>query len=187
VRSLAFLLIAACAWADLDAVGKQMLDPLREQTLHPAELMARLQLRPDSIVADVGAGPGFLTVPLARAVPKGFVLATDINAEYLAVAARRSKEAGLKNVRPRLVAPEHPGLEVRSFDLIVLCQVDHYLADRVAYFAELVAALRSGGRIVLVNYLRNREAALAAAAKAGLRVVEEWHPSPPFFAAILKP
>ena len=74
----ALLLLASLTWADLDAVGKQMLDPLREQTLHPTELVARLKLRSDAVVADVGAGPGFLTVPLARAVPRGSVIAPDL-------------------------------------------------------------------------------------------------------------
>jgi tRNA A58 N-methylase Trm61 len=150
-------------------------------------MVARLELRPDAVVADVGAGPGFLTLPLARAVPRGSVIATDIRADYLAVATERAAAAGLRNVRTRVVPRDHPGLAPRSVDVIVLCQVDHYLKDRAAYFAELTAALRPGGRIILVNYERNREAALAAARKVGWRIVEEWQPSPPFFLVILTP
>jgi SAM-dependent methyltransferase len=181
---LACMLAATLA---LDGMGRQMLDPLREQTLRPTELVARLKLRADATVADVGAGPGFLTLPLARAVRKGTVLATDIRADYLAVAAERAADAGLPNVRTRVVPPDHPQLEAHSLDLILLCQVDHYLADRVAYFAELLPALRPGGRVVLVNYVRNREAAIEAAHKVGLQIVDEWRPSPPFFMAILRP
>jgi ubiquinone/menaquinone biosynthesis C-methylase UbiE len=182
---LVFLLLASVA--DLDAIGKQMLDPLREQTLHPSELVARLKLRPDDVIADVGAGPGFLTIPIARAVPSGSVIATDIRADYLEVAAQRAAAAKLRNVRTQVVAADHPGLDARSVDLIILCQVDHYLGDREAYFGELLTALRPGGRIALVNYRRNRDAALTAARRVGLRIVDEWRPSPPFFAVILQP
>jgi SAM-dependent methyltransferase len=171
----------------LDAQGRAMLDPLREESLRPGELVARLRLRPDAIVADVGAGPGFLTLPLARAVPRGYVLATDVRQDYLTVNAARAAAAGLRNVKTRVIPADRPALDVRSVDVALLCQVDHYLADRATYFAALVPALRPGGRVVLINYVRYRDADLAAAEKAGLRVVDQWQPSPPFFMLVMEP
>src|SRR5438105_5885682 len=82
----------------LDPQGRAMLDPIRTQALHPEELVTRLHLAPDATVADVGAGPGFLTLYLARAVPKGQVIAADIRDDYLAVTAARAARAGLSNV-----------------------------------------------------------------------------------------
>jgi ubiquinone/menaquinone biosynthesis C-methylase UbiE len=183
------MVLAMPAWAEpaLDGMGRQMLDPLREQILHPAELVSRLSLRPDARVADVGAGPGFLTLTLARAVPRGTVLATDIRADYLAVAAERAAAAGLRNVRTRVVPPDRPALDARSIDVAILCQVDHYLADRAVYLTALVPALKPGGRIVIVNYAEHRDAVLAAARRAGLRVVDEWQPSVGFFVVALRP
>ena len=188
LRAIVMVGIAAIAAAHppLDGMGKAMLDPIREQALRPAELVTRLRLPPDAAVADVGAGPGFLTLPLARAVPRGTVLATDIRADYLEVAAERARAAGLHNVKMRVVPADRPALEPRSLDLILLCQVDHYLADRVSYFKALADALKPGGRIVLVNYARNREPAVTAVAKVGLRVIDEWMPSPAFFVIVVK-
>jgi ubiquinone/menaquinone biosynthesis C-methylase UbiE len=182
--------LAGVAFGDapaLDAQGRAMLDSLREEALRPAALIARLALAPDDVIADVGAGPGFLTLPLARAVPRGRVIATDVRADYLAVAAERAARAGLENVRTRVVPADRPGLDPRSINLAILCQLDHYLKDRAAYFAALVPALRRDGRIALINYARYREADLAAARAAGLRVVDEWAPSPPFFLLVLAP
>jgi hypothetical protein len=71
-------------------------------------------------------------------------------------------------------------------DLVLLCQVDHYLIDRARYFAALLPALRPRGRLVLVNYRRHRAADLAAAHEVGLRVLDEWSPSPPFFVMVLQ-
>jgi 2-polyprenyl-3-methyl-5-hydroxy-6-metoxy-1,4-benzoquinol methylase len=172
---------------ELDSQGRMMLDALREEALHPRELIARIGLRAGDVVADVGAGPGFLTLPLARALPKGRVLATDVQPTYLAVLTRRATAAGVRNVQTRVVRPDEPGLEPKAFDVILLCQVDHYLKDRAAYLSALVPALRPGGRIVLVNYTRYRDADRVAAQAAGLQIVDEWTPSPPFFMMAVRP
>src|SRR5262245_11016425 len=140
--ALALTLLAACAGDDgaaaLDPAGRLMLDPLREQALHPESLVPRLALRRDAVVADVGAGPGFLTLPPAPAVPEGKVIATDVRPAYLAVAARRAARAGLRNVETRAAPPEDPALPAGAIDLALLCQVDHYLADRARYLAALI-------------------------------------------------
>jgi ubiquinone/menaquinone biosynthesis C-methylase UbiE len=184
--SLAVVVALGPALGDeLDPVERTMLDPLREQALHPRELIARLQLAPTAVIADVGAGPGFLTLPLAAAVPRGRVIATDVRAEYLATLARRARAAGVANVETRVVPADRPALDAASIDLALLCQVDQYLPDRVAYLRELKRALKPHGRVVLVNYARFRDADLAAARAASLRVVDEWAPSPPFFVLTL--
>lgn len=71
-----------------------------------------------------------------------------------------------------------------SMDLVLLCQVDHLLADRVAYFKKLVVGLRRGGRVVIINRDQYRAAAVAALEAAGLRAGESWQPSPGFFSMI---
>jgi SAM-dependent methyltransferase len=186
---LAFAALVGCSPTPppLDPQGRAMLDPIRLEALRPEALIAQLELRSADVVADVGAGPGFLTVPLARAVPSGHVIATDVRADYLAVASARAAEAGLRNVATRVVAPDRPGLDDRSVDVAVMCQVDHALADRAAYFARVARSLRPGGRIALVNYVRYRAPDEAAARAAGLKVVRTFSPSPPFFLLILAP
>jgi predicted O-methyltransferase YrrM len=169
----------------LDTRGRAMLDPLREQMLQPSALIRELDLPPEAVVADIGAGPGFLTLPLARALPRGRVIATDIEPKYLEILQTRARRAGLHNVETRVVRPEAPGLAPSSVDLALLCQVDHALADRARYFAALLPALKPGGRIALVNYQRYRAADLAAAHVVDLECVHEWTPSPPFFGMLL--
>jgi hypothetical protein len=70
---LVLLLVTSCeqgsSKAPLDYEGRKLLDPVRFEALRPAELIQRLELRSDARVADIGAGPGFLTLLLARAVP----------------------------------------------------------------------------------------------------------------------
>jgi ubiquinone/menaquinone biosynthesis C-methylase UbiE len=171
----------------LDAVGRMMMDPLRNQALDPPALIARLDLAPDAVVADVGAGPGFLTIPLARAVSRGRVIATDIEPAYLDFLAAKAREQRIVNIETKVVGATDPGLAPGSVDLALLCQLDHGLADRTTYFAELVRVLRPGGRIALVNYQRYRDADLTAARAANLQLLDEWSPSPPFFLLVFAP
>src|SRR5260370_23748418 len=138
------LLAVTTGVAALDFQGSLMLDPRRTVELAPRALIERLALPADARVADVGAGPGFLTLVLAQAVPAGRVIATDIRPDYLAVAADRARRAHLRNVETRLVPAEHPLLAPASLDLALLCQVDHHLGDRERYFVELARALRPG-------------------------------------------
>jgi predicted O-methyltransferase YrrM len=188
------LLLSACheprdprALETLDVVGQSMLAPVREEALAVPALIERLALPVDATIADIGAGPGFLTLPLARAVRDGQVIATDIRRDYLDALAVRAHAAGLDNVTTRVVSAGSPGLAIASVDLALLCQVDHALADRAEYFRALVPALRRGGRIALVNYLRYREADREAAARAALAVVDEWEPSGAFFLMVVAP
>ena len=171
----------------LDAAGQRMLDPIRLEALALPKLIERLQLRSSFVVADIGAGPGFLTLPIAHAVKDGMVIATDVRADYLAVLEQRAQAENLSNVKTRVVRPDDPGLEPSSVDLAILCQVDHALVDRTAYFRALIPALRPGGRIVLINFARYKDADLEAAKGASLEVVDAWDPSPPFFSLFLAP
>lgn len=174
--------LTSAAFAATDT-GADMLDPIRVELLRPAELLARLHLRPGDRVADIGAGPGFFTLPLAEKAAE--VIATDIRADLLAVANARAQAAHLRNVRVKQVAPTETGLEPRSMDLVFMCQVDHLLATRAAYFRDVAAALRPGGRIAVVNRATFRDPVRRAASVAGLRIVDEWSPSPLMFAMVL--
>jgi SAM-dependent methyltransferase len=168
----------------LDGAGRAMLDPIRVEALRPDALLARLGLAPDAQVADVGAGPGFFTLRLARLVPRGRVLATDVRADYLAYLKRAAGAAGLSNIEVRVVSGDDAGLAPGSLDLILLSQVDHLVRERARLLAPLVAALRPGGRLVVVNYVRFRAPLEAAALAAGLIASDQWSPSPPFYVEI---
>lgn len=170
-----------------DPATKMLLDPLRNEALQPEKLIGWLGLQKSAVVADIGSGPGFLTLPLARAVPAGRVIATDVNPRFLATLAERAAQAGLHNIETRRTAPDDPELASGSIDLALLCQVDQFLPNRADYFRALVRALEPGGRIALVNFQRFQKDDRAAAAEAGLKVIAEHEPSPPFFLLLLAP
>ena len=152
----------------------------------PDLLVAALHFGPGAVVADVGAGTGYLTHRLAaRAGTGGHVTATDIDAAALArIGPSRPGEAPIET---RLVSPDDPGLEPARYDLILLSQVDQLLADRAGYLRKLAAALAPTGRIALSNRRVFRAPVLQAAAQAGLRPVAEYDALPIHFLIELAP
>ncbi len=143
--------------------------------------MAALHIMPGAVVADVGAGGGYLTHRLAAAAgPNGRVVATDIDGSSLQrIGASAPGEAPITT---RTVAPDAPNLEPGRYDLILLSEVDQLLADREAYLRLLVPALKPGtGRVAVSNRRVHRAALLAAAERAGLALRSEYDVLPAHF------
>ena len=68
------------------------------------------------MVADIGAGSGAFTLPLAKAVPNGRVYAVDIDQGLVDHSAKKAREAKAANVRAVLGAftdPKLPGARRR--------------------------------------------------------------------------
>ena len=152
----------------------------------PDLLLAGLALHPGAVVADVGAGRGYLTPRLARAVgASGKVVATDIDAAALAAIAPAGP--GDAAVETRVVQPDAPGLEPATYDLILLAEVDHLLPERASYLRRLAAALAPGGRIAVSNRPLYRAPLLEAATRAGLTVASESRELPAHFLVLLTP
>ena len=81
--------------------------PERDQEEAPRRLIATLGLKPGMVVADIGAGSGYLSFPMARAVgPRGKVLAVDIQPEMLAIIREKARKGGAKE---RADDPRHRG------------------------------------------------------------------------------
>ena len=135
----------------------------------PQRLIAALQLSPGDVVAEVGAGGGYLTLQLARTVgPAGQVVATDIDGPALAALRERAQAEGISQIQTRLVTATEPGLEPGRYQLILLAQVDHLLGDRAAYLRALLPALSAAGRIAVSNREQHLTALCQAAAAAQL-------------------
>jgi ubiquinone/menaquinone biosynthesis C-methylase UbiE len=116
------------------------------------EAVARLGLAPGAVVADIGAGSGVFTVPLARAVPQGRVYAVDIDQGLVDHLARRAEEARAANVKPVLGAFTDPRLPARDVDVAFIFDVLHHIEDRATYLRSLAGYLRPGGRIAVIDF-----------------------------------
>jgi arsenite methyltransferase len=121
-------------------------DPSRDEWQKPHEVVMALKLRPDEVIADIGAGTGYFSRRFARHAGK--VLAVDIDAKLLELAAKDAPPS-LTTV---LASPDDPKLAEHSVDTVFFCDVLHHIANRPAYYAKLKSALKPGGRIVIVDF-----------------------------------
>ncbi len=127
--------------------------PEREDFQKTEEIMKRLAFKPGEKVADIGAGSGYFTIPIAKAVgPEGVVWAIDIRRELLDYIADRLEEEKLENVRLQLVDPDDPQLPLGKVDTILLIDTWHYIRNP-EYAKKLRPGLAAGGRVVVIDYI----------------------------------
>ena len=127
--------------------------PQRVASLRIDEVVGSVGLRPGQTVADIGAGSGLFSVPLARAVgPTGRVYAVEIDAGFFPQIRKRAGAAGVSNVETVLGQFTDPALPMKPIDLAFFHDVLHHIADRPAYLATVARYLAPDGRIVVVDY-----------------------------------
>ncbi len=127
--------------------------PAREQEERTDLLVDALGLAPGEVVADVGAGTGYLARRMAaRVAPGGRVLAVDVQPRMVELLRQRVASAGLSNVEPRLGAVDDVGLPAGSVDVAVMVDVYHELEYPFEVLASIIRALKPGGRVIFVEY-----------------------------------
>lgn len=126
--------------------------PARLAGLKVDDVIARLQLKPGNVVADLGAGSGIFSVPLARAVgPGGKVYAVDIDQGLVDYIGQRVKAENVTNVRTVLGQFGDPALPGIDVDVAFLHDVLHHIEDRPGYLKQVVRYLTPAGRIAIVE------------------------------------
>lgn len=136
---------------DAEAWAEQFDDPSRDAWQRPEAVLDFMDLPDDARVADLGAGTGYFAVRLARRVPRGRVLANDIEPDMVRYLGERAAREGLENVIPVQGKPDDPSLP-EDVDVAFMCNVAHHIEDRAGYFRKLAARLRPGGRVVVVDF-----------------------------------
>jgi predicted methyltransferase len=130
----------------------------RDRVGEAEEVMELAGVKPGMSVADVGAGEGYYTVRLARAVgAKGRVLAEDIRPQIRDELGERVQREKLDNVAVKLGTPDNPMLPAGSFDRVFLVHMYHEVQSPYAFLWHLRDGVKPNGLIVVVD--SNREVA----------------------------
>src|SRR5919108_2965181 len=171
---------------ELAGALKRQLNPQRARWQKPARLVRALGLRRGQMVAEIGAGPGYFTARLARAVgPSGHVFAVDPEAAVLDVLRKRLARAGVRNVTPVLSRDDDPLLPRGRCQAAVIINAYHHMHGGAAFLRRLVAALPRGARVINVDWNEDSEFGppprrriprarfLRDARRAGLRLVAD--------------
>ena len=138
-------------FGDAEKWSKVFDDPKRDAWQKPHEVIRALALKPDAIVADIGAGTGYFAVRLAHMTPKGRVYGVDTEPDMVKHLAERAKRDGLGNLVAVAATPGDPKLPEKA-DLVILVDVYHHVERRERYFASLRDSLRPGGRVAVIDF-----------------------------------
>lgn len=126
--------------------------PKREREERTDLLIESLPLDADSVAADIGAGTGYFTFPIAGRLPDGKVLAVDIQQEMLDMIESRKGTGEVTNVETVLGTEDNPGLPASSVDLILIVDAYHEFSYPYEMGLAMANALKPGGKIVLIEY-----------------------------------
>lgn len=168
--------------SDVQRLIRRQLAKTRAAWQRPDRVVRTLRVPRGAVVADVGAGPGYFTERLARAVgPRGRVYAVDPEPVVLGILLKRLRRAA--NVTPVLSRDDDPMLPPASCDLAVIVNAYHHFADGAAFVRRVARCLKRGGRLVNIDWAYREtakgppmhrrippERVIAAARRAGLRL-----------------
>ncbi|WP_353931496.1 class I SAM-dependent methyltransferase [Okeanomitos corallinicola TIOX110] len=126
--------------------------PSRETEEKTSQIVELLDLKPDNVVADIGAGTGYLSFLIAPLLTQGKVLAVDIQPQMLEIIGYFKEEKNINNVEPILATETNPNLPEESIDLAIMVDAYHELAYPQEVMTKIVKSLKPGGKVVLVEY-----------------------------------
>jgi ubiquinone/menaquinone biosynthesis C-methylase UbiE len=127
-----------------------------DRVLKIDEVIEKLKLKPGDIVADIGAGSGVFSIPMAKAIaPNGILYAVDIDQKMVDYVAGRAKKEGVTNLRTVLGEYDDPKLPVKDVDVAFFHRVLHMIEHRQAYLNTTATYLKPDGRVVVID--KNRE------------------------------
>lgn len=127
--------------------------PERKTEERPDLLLDLLRLKPGQHVADIGAGTGYHTRPIAQQIgPSGKAYAVEIQQEMLDLLLNKSRAEGITNIVPVLGTIEDPKLPKETIDLALMVDVYHEFSHPFEMLRNICAGLKRGGRVVFVEF-----------------------------------
>jgi ubiquinone/menaquinone biosynthesis C-methylase UbiE len=125
--------------------------PVRTLFNNPGRLLRGL-VDEGEVALDLGCGPGFFTLPLAKMVgPTGSVIAVDVQQEMLDRLRARAVAAGVEQrIRFHLASPAGPGAGGPA-DFALAFWMLHEVPDQSAFLGQVHDTLREGGTFLLVE------------------------------------
>ena len=157
------LLIAACVLAlapdaapqlasrTTDEWIKLLESPGRVNGLRIEEIVGRLQLKRGEVVADIGAGTGLFSLPIARAVGSGKVYAVEVDRGLVDHIRTKASNQRVANVKAILGQYTDPALPSKDVDLAFFHDALHHIADRSGYLRRLASYMKRSARIAVVE------------------------------------
>jgi ubiquinone/menaquinone biosynthesis C-methylase UbiE len=128
------------------------LDNFFRRLMHNPEKILKPFVKEGMTVLDMGCGPGYFTVELARlAGESGKVIAADLQQEMLDKMLHKVESFGLvSRIVPHKCEPERTGI-TQKVDFILTFWMVHEVPDQLSFFEEMKSVLNPGGKMLIVE------------------------------------
>ena len=140
-------------FTDAETWAKMFEGPERDAWQKPEAVIKALDLKQDTIIADIGSATGYFPVRFARACPKGRVYGIDIEKNMVDYLNKRAGSENLPNLSAILGQPGDPKLP-EPVNLAFICNTYHHIEERQIYFEKLKKNLLAGGRLVIIDFIK---------------------------------
>ncbi len=128
-------------------------DPQRDAYQKPHEVLTALNLKPGEVIADIGAGSGYFTFPIAHHLgPEGKVYAVDVSPDMILHLNRRIRDLKTTNVVSVLADPDDPLLPEQSVNRFFICDVWHHVENPSKYLGMIKKMLKPGGQVIMIDF-----------------------------------
>lgn len=131
---------------------RELVSEDRLETLDPQRIMSLIPFLTDSVVADIGCGPGFFTLPMAKYLFEGKVYAVDVQQEMLDEVSKQTADIHLTNVEVLLSEESSLPLETGLLDGALAAFVVHEADNPAELLQEVMRTLRSGGWLAVLEW-----------------------------------
>lgn len=163
----------SAAWEKWDSVITEQLRPVGEAMIESLGIAAGQQH------LDIATGTGEPGTSIARSSPDGLVVLTDLSAEMLDIAERRSSSNGLENIKTAVCSADDLPFHDAIFDSISVRFGYMFVPDMAAATAEFVRVLKSGGRLCASVWIKPEENPWTTIAAQAIATETELTPPDP--------
>jgi FkbM family methyltransferase len=152
IGAIALMTLSAPLLAQHDSTQRATMESRREEWQKVDEVLKAMGAKPGAVVADIGAGDGFFTARLSRAVGgSGRVYAVDVSARALRNLKQRVADEQLSNVEVIEGAAGDPKLPAGALDAALIVNAYHEMTEHHAMLTMIKAALKPDGRLVILE------------------------------------
>ena len=131
---------------------ERLLRPERIETLDPFRVLSLCPVNPRDTVADIGCGPGYFTLPLAKFLINGKVIGLDTSDEMVEACQSRMDEARMGNVSVMTCGEYDFPLDPASVDGLFIAFVVHHPDDRERFLTAVRGILKTGGWCFIIEW-----------------------------------
>jgi len=119
----------------------------------PNRVINEIGVKKDMVVADVGAGDGYFSIPLAICVGEnGKVYSSDIDKKALNILKQKSKDKNLSNIHVIIGKEMDPLLPKNESDFILIVNTIHYIEDFKGFIINTGKGLKPNGKVAIIQW-----------------------------------